>query len=42
MKDNKHIDQTEKIWTSFLILLFGLQRERTISIFLVKYVKAVP
>ena len=36
------IDQTDKIWASFLILLFGLQREETISIFLVKYAKVVP
>ena len=40
---NKHIiDQTGKIWTSFQILLFEFQREKTISIFHVKYGKVVP
>lgn len=42
MSVNQHINQTGKNRTSFQKELLRLQMETTISVYLVKYAKAVP
>ena len=41
MSVNQHIHQTGRNRTSLQMELLGLQREKTISVFLLKYAEAV-